>query len=454
MLKTSTLKNGMKVIRLPRAGNIVTVGFVVHSGCSVEANGTFTPGISQLIERLFWCGTDKHPSRRQLNRALESMGGNYFSLTNQEFSEYYITVPAEHQFKAITMMAEIIQHSHFDERDMENEKQFVIERARNYELDSGFDFSPLAVSNVYQGYGYSMPVYGEMETVMGIKQEEICEYLARQYIPENTQLVIAGNIDGKQTTELINQEWSFWNPKPRPTVALKRFPIEDVRERLPSVVYKQRGLPETQIVCGFLLDEGSEPRILRETSPEARAALDIDKLTDRNLDEWAHLLLLNTILGQGLSSRLWLRGVEEEMLFDKVFSQLIRFSRSSYLQIQGTADNNQFTFALESILSVVDQLKKTPVSINEITKAKEALKGRIIMEHEDLLTATVWQVENLIASDLTFEVTDLLEKIKHIDVAAIRAVAEHLFCKDRFFLTTLGTAKETSIVDKLIVKYL
>jgi predicted Zn-dependent peptidase len=454
MLKTTVLKNGLTVMRLPRPGNIVTVGFVVHSGCSVEFGGNCTPGLSHLTERLFWCGTDKHPSRRQLNRALESMGGNYYSLTNQEFSEYYITVPAEHQFKAISMMAEIIQHSHFDERDIENEKQFVIERARAYETDSGFDFSPLAVSNIYQGYGYSMPVYGEMETVMAINRDEIMDYLARQYLPQNSSFVIAGNIDGKQTTDLINQEWSFWNPKPKQTHVLKRFPVEDVRERLPSVVYRQRGLPETQIICGFLLDEGSEPRIFRETSPEAQATLDMAKVTEKNLNEWAHYLLLNTILGQGLSSRLWLKGVEEEMLFDKVFSQLIRFSRSSYLQIQGTADNNQFTFALESILATLDQLKKTPVSINEITKAKEALKGRIIMEHEDLLTATVWQVENLVASTLTFEVSDILDKVKNIDAPSLRMIANSLFCKDRFFLTTLGTAKETSIVDKLIAKYL
>ena len=454
MLKSLMLKNGLTVLRLPKASsNICTVGFIIQTGSSVELNA-FPSGISHLVERLFWTGTDKHPSKRQLNRALESMGGNYYSQTTPEYTEFYITVPQEHQFKAVSMLSEIIQHSHFDPRDIEAEKQFVVNKSSNYDLDTGYEFSNLAVANIYDGYGLSMPLYGDLESVMSIKEADVHEYVTRQYIPEKSYIVVSGNFANKEIVDLISQEWSFWNPKNKDFIELKRFPVEDVAANLPSIMYKQMGLPETLIVCGFLLDEGAEPRIIRETSDEAKENMDIGRIQERMLDEWAHLLLLNTILGQGLSSKLWLKGVEEEMLFDRIYSNLIRFSRSAYLQITGIADNSQFTFALESVLSTLDSMKKTPVSINEIVRAKETLKGRLIMEQEDLLSSTIWQVENLISSSLTFEVSELIDRIQTIEAPAIRALASDLFVPKRFFLSTLGTAKESLLVDKLIKKYL
>lgn len=453
MIKVSNLKNGLKIIKLSRQSNLVTVGFLIKSGSQTEFEGKYTSGISALVERLFWYGTDKHPSKRQLNRALEAIGGNFYSFTNQEFSEFYITVPKEHQFKAITMMAEIIQKSKFDERDIEEEKNFIIQKGIDYEVDTGYAFSELAVSNLYEKYGYSAPIFGEIDTIKSINEEEIKDYISRQYVPENAYLIICGNID-KQLSDSILQEWGNWSGKTDQSVKLKRFPIEEIKESLPKINYRQRGLPETQIVCGFLMDEGAQPRLLRETSEEALEAINIEKVKDKILTDWAHSLLLNAILGQGLSSRLWLRGVEEEALFYYIHSDIIRFSRSSFLQIRGTADNNQFTFALESILSTLQQLKGATISINEITKAKESLKGKIIMEQENLISAAIWQVENIANSSLIYTIEDVLEKIKSIDTPSLRTAAEKIFTKERFFLTTLGTAKETLIIEKLINKYL
>jgi predicted Zn-dependent peptidase len=453
MLKPQVLKNGLTVIKLPKPGNIFTIGFVAQTGAANEKDH-FPGGISHLVERLFWCGTDKHPSKRQLNRALESMGGNFASQTTLEFTEYYITVPSEHQFKAVTMMAEIVQHSHFDDRDIATEKQSVIQRSTDYLETPDSDFSPLATENIFERHAYSSPLYGDIESIMRISKEDIQEFISSQYNPDHTYLVLSGDIQTKEISDMVSQEWGLWYPKVKQYNDVKRFPIEEVKSDYPSILYKQRGLPETQMVCGILLDEGLEPRVIRETSEEARENLDIEKIQDRLLDEWAHLLLLNAILGQGLSSRLWLKGVEEEMLFDDITSQLIMLGRSGFIQIEGKTDNSQFTFALESVLSVLSLLKQTTVSLNEITKAKEALKGKIIMEHEDLLASTVWQIETMVSSGLTFDIHDLLNKIKRIEAGSIRLLADNLFRKEKFFLTTLGTSKETNLVSKLIEKYL
>jgi len=232
---------------------------------------------------------------------------------------------------------------------------------------------------------------------------------------------------------------------------------------LPRMSFRQRGLPYTSIVMGFLLDEGARPQKLieyhkelirsqenREETPE----INMQKITQETLQKYAILMLLNTILGRGLSSRLWVKCVEEELFFNQIKSEIVKFTSTGYLQIEGEVENTQFSFGLQSILSVLEVLKKTTISINELQKAKEYLKGRLIMENEDLLDSTVWQVESLISSELIFELEDLINEINLVDVNQIRDLANHIFTPDKLAITTLGTAKESRLIDRLISKYL
>ena len=193
---------------------------------------------------------------------------------------------------------------------------------------------------------------------------------------------------------------------------------------------------------------------IEEVKDEEEVDIDTKLVLDKMLTGWSELLVLNTILGQGLSSRLWSKSVEEEILFSSIHSEVVRFKGTGFLQIAGTIDNSQFSFGFESVLSALEALKKTTVSINELSKAKELLKGRMILDQEDLIVSTSWQIENLIGSNLTFELSDLLEKIDKVEAPAIRSLASDLFLSERLAVTTLGTAKETRLVDKLIKKYL
>lgn len=456
MLKPINLKNGLTVLRLPKTGaNTFLVGFVAATGSAVE-EGYFPQGISHLVERLFWAGTDKHPSTRSLNLTLESIGGSFNSLVTQELTQYYLTVPSYHQFRAISMLAEIIQRSYFDSRDIEREKRAIVEEIKGFEETFESDSYQLALSNLYSGHSLGLPVKGSIDTVMSISQEDVIEYLAHQYRPDKNFLILAGNFDNKASMELVEQEWTFWNPKTKKFIEPMEFHSEDVGE-LPKIVYRQRGFAKTQLVLGFLMKEGMQLNFQKVQKNEVETdntEPDTKKILDETLTKWSEALILNIILGQGLSSRLWNKAVEEEMLFDTIKSELVRFRATSYLQISGVTDNTQFSFGLESILSTLEALKKTTVSINELAKAKEYLKGKLIVDHEDLLIATGWQVENLIGTDLTFELQDLLTTIDKIEAPAIRALASDLFVSEKMITTTLGTAKETRLVDKLIKKYL
>jgi predicted Zn-dependent peptidase len=455
MLKPIVLKNGLTVLRFPRtSSNIFLAGFVATTGSSVE-EGYFPQGISKLIEQMFWDGTDKHPSARSLNLALESIGGHFYTQTGRETSQYYLTVPSNHRHRAVSILAEIMQHSYFDERDLENEKKNQVERFKQTVEDFETEARYLSMANLYQHSPIGQPVEGTVDSILSIEREDILEYLAHQYRPDKSFLVLAGNFESKSIMELVDQEWTFWNPRTKRFIEPMPFTQEDWGQ-LPRLNYRQRGIPKTALVLNFVLDAGLQPiELLAPTSddPETEPP-DTQKLLDDMLTKWARLLVLNCILGQGFSSRLWSKGVEEEMFFDKVGSELVMFRSTGFLEISGICDNSQFTFALESVLSVLESLKKTTVSINELAKAKEYLKGQLILAQEDLLTSVIWQIDHLIGSGLTFELSDLIAKIDQVEAPPLRAEASDLFVTSRMVLTTLGTAKETRLVDKLLRKYL
>jgi predicted Zn-dependent peptidase len=457
MLKPVNLKNGMSVLRFPKTCNTFIIGFVAKTGSTVE-DGNFPQGISNLIEKLFWRGTYKHPSAKHLNNTLESLGGQYTSFTTQENTHFYIEVPTINQYKVISFLSEIIQRSYFDPRDIETEKKVIIEQLKSYNQSMEYEINQSSMSNLYSDIPLGLPVEGYIDTINTITQTEVLEYLAHQYCPELCSVIMAGNFETKKTLDLLEQEWSVWNPKSRKPIVPIQSNISDIGE-FPRINYRQRGIAQTFVSIDFLLDEGYCPNVkLDHTESENQIVSTDEKDQKKEIDErvqsLANLMVLNAILGQGYSSRLYLKGIEEEMLFNSIESRLNYFTNTSYFQIVGYTDNLQFSFGLECILSSLDSLRKTTVSINELAKAKNFLKGKLIRDHENLLLNTIWCVDNYLGSGFIYDVEKIVEKIDKVESPIIRSLALDLFIPERMSITTLGTAKENRLVDKLIKKYL
>jgi len=568
------LKNGLKLIKIPKEGSqTFLIGFVVSTGLLVEI-GYFPKGINELIRLLFWQGTDKYNSTKQLNLILESLGGTFRSFVQEENTHFYLTVPSYNQYKAISFLADIIQHSYFDVQDITKQKQLIY----NYREaeNAGEEVSEIFARNLFlQDFGSTF-----IENVLQINHDDVVEYLSHQYQTSRSTLVLAGNFEDKQISELVSQEWEFWNPKSQKFVESTSIFSPDFPQ-LPQFLYRQKGTSFTQVSFAFVLDnpslfpknteeneeenspnsqnnfsnsdnsnnnasgffkfpnrsntdfndnsssnfndnfannssnsdnfqdfgsnnsQASNPfpsnsqsshnynqnnstsnsnfgssssysgensnsnnlnpninnsNIINRSNLNLSANLtresDFEKDYDDFLFNWAKLYLLNTILGQGLSSRLWTKCVEEEMLMETVESKIVNFSCCGYFGINTTSENTQFSFGLESVLQILESLKKTTVSINELSKAKEFLRGKLILEHEDLFTSTVWHVEQNLFSDFPVLLEDLLAVIPKIQAAEIRALACDLFVSSKLSLLIMGPNKELRLIERLIDKYL
>ncbi len=453
MLKPVKLKNGLTVLKFPKpSSNTILVGYVAASGSSVEFD-KWPSGTSYFLDRMFRYGTDKNPSPKSMTKALEGVGGTYYGVPGQEITQHYIITPSYHQYKATSMMAEIIQHSYFDEKDIEKEKYNLVEFLKQGEFHDLQDASQLALSNLYMDSPLSSPIMGTVDSIIDISEKSLNDYFAHQYRPDKSYLVFAGNFDNKGLMELIDQEWAYWNPTSRVNIPLPPVNRGDLGD-MPRVHYKQRGIPYTDISFSFVFDEGYAIKSEPEKGDEEVDEKEIEKKQSIKLKDLAYLLVLNSLIGMGRSSRLWSKAVDEEMLFSNVQSDLVLFKNTGYLQIEGRTENSQFTFALEAVLGVLESLKKTTISINELAKVKEFVKGCLIKNHEDLLYSTMWQVENIISSEFVYELDDLIKLINKVDSNQLRSMAMDLFVPQRMTITTLGTAKETRLVEKLIRKYL
>jgi predicted Zn-dependent peptidase len=454
MLKPLELKNGLTVLRLPKnSSQTFSINFMIPGGSSIE-EGYFPLGISHLVEKLFWSGTDKHTTKQKLNLVLESMGGNFNSFTSKEMTGLSITVPYYHQSLAVSFLAEIIQHSYFESRDIDREKKTIINNIKENSQNVDHEADEIALANLYLHSSLGLPVQGSVDTISNISQGDILEYLSHQLKPDKCYLVLNGNFDNKPLMETVEQEWSVWSPKTKNFIEPIPFQNEDVGN-LPRTVYRQRGIAQTYLYVNFLLDEGLKPLEIQSLENEKKEIEpDYTSILDHYLTRQARLFVLNAVLGQGLSSRLWTKSVEEEMLFNAIRSDITKYRTTGYLQIFGEIENTQFSFGLESILSVLEGLKKTTIPMTELAKAKEFVKGRMILDHEDSQLAMLWKVENLLGSSLNYELEDLLKKIDLVTINDIRDTAVELFTPQKLLISTYGPAKETRLVDKLIRKYL
>ena len=455
MLKPDKLKNDLKVLKIHKpASKIVVVGFVVPTGLILE-QGIFTPGINYILERLLYNGTEKYPSVRTLSLAVENLGGHMHTFVNLETFQIYLEVPDYNQFKALSLLANIIQNCRFNQNDLEAEKHNLKELLiqNNQEENPGEEGKQYFINKFYINSDVDQANLISLDALMSINREQVIDYFTCQFQPQNACLVISGNFDSDDLGRLIDQEWTYWNPKgfnPVPTLAIRK----NTDLILPNITYKQRGRLFTELHMGFLLDSSPINRFYDSETGDRFEGQTYRKALDEYLLDIARALVLNQILGLGNSSKLWQKTVEEEILFGHINSDLVLMANCNYLRIFGILDHSQFSFGLEALLNVLETMTKNTVSINELSKAKELIKGRLILEHENLLLKTIWEVGNYLATGGAYELDDLLNIVHKIQANEIRTLADNLFRQNKAAVIILGTNKETRVVERLVERYL
>jgi predicted Zn-dependent peptidase len=351
MFQKTTLPNGLRVVTAPMpAAKSVAVMVMLAAGSRYETPPT--NGIAHFAEHMFFKGTERRPTAKDISAEVDGIGGEFNAFTSKEYTGYYIKCAAEHRTLALDVLADQLLHSTFDAEEIEREKGVIIEELNMY-VDTPRDH----VDSVYdqllfgdQPLGWD--IIGTKETIRAAGRRTFLDYLGSWYVPRRMVVGAAGAVDDEFLAEV---EAQFGGLEDRESGAA----------------------PPTQI-------DQDAPRVKLETrdSDQAHLRLGVRGLPTSHGDRYV-MQVMGAILGGGMSSRLFTEVRERLGLAYYVFCHHQSYDDAGTLFSQSGVDVNRIDLAVQTILREFGKLVREPVDQSELQRIKNYLKGRMVLQLED-----------------------------------------------------------------------
>ena len=414
MYQETVLDDGLRVLTssMPHTRS-VSVGFFIGVGSRFEAKEE--NGITHFIEHMLFKGTTKRPTAKDIAIAIEGIGGVFNASTGRELTTYWVKVARDHFPIALDVLADMLLNSKLDEEELEKERGVIIEEI-NMTLDRPSDWVHLlATGLIWPDHPLGRDQAGTKESVTGLTRTMIQDYVQRHYQPANAVLAIAGNIDHEAAVKEATAQLTGWNQR-----------------------------PDTSYVPMDQEQKAARVKMEHKPTKQAHLALVLPGISRFDDDKY-NLSLLNTILGQGMSSRLFLEVREKRGLAYSVYSYASPLLDTGLVGVYAGVDAQQIEKALQAILEELDKARQEPVSQEELKKAKEFTKGRLLLQMEDSFSVASWIGRQEILEDRVLSVDAVLEEIDAVTTGAVQEVAQRLFQGEKLNLAVVGpyeTAQE------------
>ncbi len=353
------LESGLRIVsqQLPNSES-VSILISVQAGSRNEQKGQY--GVAHFAEHMLFKGTGKRPSPLLVSSPIESTGGFLNASTGYESTNYWCKVPENHFRTGIEILQDMMQNSLLNEEEINSERRVIIEEIKTIE-DYPDSKTALNLDKLmWPDSALGRDIAGSVQSVENINQETIRAFLDDFYLPTNTVISIAGNVDHDKSIQSIDQ---LFLTHPFPGSQLKISPIENVQNSV-KLDLEKRGIEQIHIHLGY-------PGV-SITHPD-RYALD----------------LLNVILGDGMSSRLFQEIRERLGLVYDIESEITHLQDVGDLRITLAVDKNRYIDAIKAILTEVENLK-TELEGSEVIRAKQILKGRMRLRMDDSQAVAAW----------------------------------------------------------------
>ena len=416
MFERTTLPDGPRVIsaRLP-AVRSVSVAAYVPAGSRLETPAQ--AGMAHFLEHLTFKGTAAFPSTRVLSEAVEGVGGSFNAATDRETTVYWVRVPRRETERAMQVLGELICRPALDPGEIDREREVIIEEIRGY-LDDPAEFAQILFQQAMFGQtALGREICGEESDVRGLPAAGIRDFWAATYRPANAVIAIAGDIGHEEAVDVAGRTFGRGNG------AIQRF---EPAPRLPA---------GERVLTG------------RRDTTQAQLCLGLPALPRDHPDAWA-LAVLNAILGDGLSSRLFLALVDRDALAYDVSSGIVEYADAGAIQVSAGVDPGRVGRALDGILRELASLRDETVAPDELAKAKAYLSGGLELRMEETRHLASWigGQEALHERVLTLdEALDAIERVTSDDLARL---SRDLFRNDALRLAVVAPARSLRGLDR------
>jgi len=404
-IETTTLNNGIRVITevMPHVRS-VSVGFWIGTGSRRET--AEENGISHFIEHMLFKGTATR-SAEDIARSVDSIGGNLDAFTSKELVCYNTKVLDEHLPRSFDVLADLILRPAFRDEDIEKEKGVILEELKMDSDNPDYLVNEIFSSNFWRDNPLGKPILGTRETVKNFTGDMLRSYYRSVYAPENLTITAAGNLQHNRLVELVRQEFDAL-PRTAP-VPVQPAPNTHARVNLRT----KKELEQVHLIMGV----PSYP-----VNHEKRFAA----------------YILNTLLGGGMSSRLFQNIRERQGLAYSVYSDLGSYSDTGCLSVYAGTSLEAARNVVNSVLKEFRSLKEDIVPEEELRRAKDHLKGSLMLS----LESTSSRMSNLARQEMYFRrfftMDELVDRIEAVTADEVREISRSLFDSKQIALTVLG----------------
>lgn len=411
MFHKTTLKNGLRLITVPMA-HTRTVTCLVMVGAGSKYETKRTNGVAHFLEHMMFKGTKKRPTALEISTLLDGVGSEYNAMTGKEWTGYYVKAADEHLELALDALSDSYQHSLFVAEEIEKERGVITEEINMY-LDTPMrHIGDLWEKLLYGDTPAGWSIAGEKENIAKMQRDDFLTYLNAHYTAPNTVVVVAGNFEAKKITKLAE---SFFGGVPRRRAGAK--PKVREAQQKPQFLLQPKQTDQTHLMVGV--------RAYNLFSPKRYA-----------------LSLLATILGGGMSSRLFIEVREKRGLAYAVHTSPEYYTDSGYFVTQAGVRKDATAEAMHLILQEYKKIAQEGVGEDELAKAKHYVEGKMLLGLESSDELAFFAGEQEAAMKKIRTPDEIIKKIFSVTPRGIQAVARDIFQEKRLNAVLLGPFEE------------
>jgi len=413
------LDNGLRVLTAPmESAQSVTCAIMLAAGSRYETPDT--NGIAHFSEHMFFKGTERRPTARDISKEIDAIGGEFNAFTGKEYTGYYVKCAAESRDVALDVLVDMLRNSKFDPGEIDREKGVIIEEMNMY-YDTPRDF----ISGVYEELLYGdqplgWDIIGRKETIRAATHDTFRSYVDHWYKPSRMVVGIGGKL-GDGLHERISE-------------LLGDLPTGDTGEPAP-VQMSANG--------------NSQVKVHTKTSDQAHICLGVHSYPLEHPDRYV-LQVLSTVLGGGMSSRLFTEVRERRGLAYYVYGLNHSYTDAGSLYAQAGVDINRIDDAVSTVAAELRKIANEAVPEDELEKAKSFAKGRFVLQLETSQGLIMFGLRREVLESRTPDPEEILAELDKVTREDVQRVARDLLENRGLNLAVIGPFDDAARFEQLL----
>ena len=424
------LESGLRLVTVPMSVPSVTVLAMVGVGSRYESQRV--NGISHFLEHMVFKGTAKYPTALSLSSVVDGVGAEFNAFTGKEYTGFYVKAGSAHLPLAIEVIGEMLFRPRLEAVEMEREKGVIIEEINMYEDQPIRDIGNVFDSLLYSSSSLGWEVIGTKDTIRGMRKEDFEEHMQRWYEPQNMVLGLAG--DGQKMADVRSQM------------------LDLIQKYFKKSTNQLISKSTNQLIKQKFSQDRLAVKVKYKKTEQAHFILGVRGLPRGHKDRYA-LGVLSTILGGNMSSRLFIEVRERRGLAYYVRSGVEVYQEAGSLGIQAGVELAKIEEAVKVMvaeLAKVKQKGKGVIKESEVTKAKEYLKGKLLLDWEDSREVAGEYVEDWLAEGRVRTAEEIIGGVEAVTLAEVRRLAGEVLVGKHLNLAVIGPYSEPDKFEKLL----